>query len=125
MRWLEKLMNAMLFSDGPLRNWPEDTRQHFPTGTKLRMAIEMLEARRVPIKHLFGAGLGFQLMRIESDMLIEVISYLAQAGITALPLHDAVLVAESKADIAAGAMQAVFERWATSRRAIVSTTFHK
>ncbi|WP_354085315.1 hypothetical protein [Bradyrhizobium sp. S3.3.6] len=119
----KKLMNAMLFSDGPLRNWPEDTRQHFPTGTKLRTAIEMLAARHAAIKHLFGAGLGFQLMRIESDMLIEVTTYLAQAGVTALPLHDAVLVAKSKADTAARAMQAVFKRGTGSPCAIVSTTF--
>lgn len=119
----KKLMNAMLFSDGPLRNWPEGTRQHFPAGTKLRTAIEMLEARHATISHLFGIGLGFQLMRIESDMLIEVITYLAQAGITALPLHDAVLVAESAADVAARAMQAVFERGTASPCAIVSTTF--
>ncbi len=26
----KKLMNAMLFSDRPLKHWPEDTRQHFP-----------------------------------------------------------------------------------------------
>ncbi|MET4292489.1 hypothetical protein [Bradyrhizobium sp. LB5.2] len=116
-------MNAMVFSDGPLRNWPEDTRQHFPTGTKLRDAIEMLEEKHAPIKHLFGAGLGFQLMRIESDMIIEVTTYLAQAGITALPLHDAVLVAESKADFAARAMQAHFERGTASPGAIVSTVF--
>ncbi len=118
----KKLMNAMLFSGRPLKSWPEDTRQHFP-GTKLRTAIEMLEMRHAPIKHLFGAGLGFQLMRIESDMLIEVITYLAQAGVTALPLHDAVLVAKSKADIAARAMQAVFARGTGSACAIVSTTF--
>ncbi|WP_225144132.1 hypothetical protein [Bradyrhizobium sp. BRP20] len=119
----KKLMNALLFTNGQLRNWPEDTRQHFPAGTKLREAIELLEAMHEPIKHLFGAGLGFQLMRIESDMLIEVITYLAQAGITALPLHDAVLVAKSKADVAAKEMQAIFTRDTGSPCAIVSTTF--
>ena len=31
----KKLMNAVLFSEGPLKNWPEDTRQHFPENTKL------------------------------------------------------------------------------------------
>ncbi len=62
-------------------------------------------------------------MRIESDMLIEVITYLAQAAVTALPLHDAVLVAKSKADIAARAMQTVFTRGSGSPCAIVSTTF--
>lgn len=119
----KKLMNALLFADGPLRNWPEDTRQYFPPGTKLRTAIEMLTARHAPIAKLFGRGLGFQLMRIESDMLIEVITYLASVGVTALPLHDAVLVAESKAERAAKAMRDVFERWSDSPCAIVSVQF--
>ncbi|MGY2902161.1 hypothetical protein [Bradyrhizobium sp. URHC0002] len=116
----KKLMNAMLFSEGPLKNWPEDTRQHFPDGTTIRKAVEMLAAKHAPVAHLFGTGLGFQLMRIESDMLIEVITHLFGAGVTALPLHDAVLVAESKTDFAAHTMQAAFEKWTGSRCAIVS-----
>lgn len=102
----KQLINAMLFADGPLRNWPEGTLQHFPSGTKLRDAIEMLVSHHAPIADLFGTELGFQLMRIESDMLIGIITHLASIGVTALPLHDAVLVAESKAYVAAGAMQA-------------------
>lgn len=117
------LMNAMLFSDGPLRNWPEDTLQHFPSGTKLRDAIKMLVARHAPIADLFGAGLGFQLMRIESDLLIGIIRHLASIGVTALPLHDAVLVAESKAHVAADAMQAAFSMATGSSCAIVSMEF--
>jgi hypothetical protein len=80
----------------------------------------MLAAKHARIAHLFGTGLGFQLMRIESDMLIGVITHLASAGVTALPLHDAVLVAESKADFAVNTMQAAFEKRTGSRCAIVS-----
>ncbi|MDF0585047.1 hypothetical protein [Bradyrhizobium yuanmingense] len=117
------LMNALLFSDGPLRNWPDRTLQHFPSGTKLRDAIKMLAARHAPIADLFGVGLGFQLMRIESDMLIGVVTYLASLGVTALPLHDAVLVAESKAYVAKDAMQAAFSMATGSSCAIVSIEF--
>jgi len=88
-------MNAMLFSDRPPRHWPEDTLQHFRSGTKLRDALNMLAACHAPISGFFGTGLGFQLMRIESDMLITVIMHLASVGAAALPLHEAVLVAES------------------------------
>ena len=119
------LMNAMLFSDGPLRNWPKGTLQHFPSGFKLRTATEMLAARHAPIAHLFGTGLGFQLMRVESDMLIGIIAHLASLGVTALPLHDAVLVAESKAYVAADAMQAAFSMATGSSCAIVSVEFSK
>lgn len=121
----KRLMNAMLFADGPLRNWPEGTLQHFPSGTKLRDAIEMLAVHHAPIAHLFGTGLGFQLMRIESDMLIGIITHLASIGVAALPLHDAVLVAESKADVAADAMQAAFSMGTGSSCAIVSIEFYQ
>lgn len=119
----KKLMNAMLFSEGPLKNWPADTREHFPEGMHLRTAIDMLSRKHAPIAALFGTGLGFQLMRIESDMLIRVIIHLDKLGVTALPLHDAVLVAESKAPVAVHAMQAAFSMGAGSPCAIVSTEF--
>lgn len=121
----KKLMNALLFSQGPLRNWPEDTHRHFPDGINLRTAIEMLAAKHAPIAHLFGKGLGFQLMRLESDMLIEVLTELSAAGVTALPLHDAVLVAKSHAGVAQETMRAVFQRWSRSPCAIVSVKIHQ
>jgi len=121
----KKLMNALLFSRGPLKNWPEDTHRHFPHGINLRTAIEMLSAKHAPIAHLFGKGLGFQLMRIESDMLIEVLTELSAAGVTALPLHDAVLVAKSHASVAQETMEAVFRRCSRSPCAIVSVKFYE
>jgi len=120
----KKLMNALLFSRGPLKNWPEDTHRHFPDGINLRTAIEMLAAKHAPIAHLFGKGLGFQLMRIESDMLIEVLTELSAARIIALPLHDAVLVAKSHAGVTRETMEAVFRRWSGSPCAIVSVKFY-
>jgi hypothetical protein len=116
----KKLMNAMLFSDGPLKNWPEETLEHFPKGTKLRKVVDALRKKHAPIAPLFGTGLGFQLMRIESDMLIPVTIHLFKEGITALPLHDAVLVAKSHAPAAMEAMQAEFQLRTGITRAIVS-----
>jgi hypothetical protein len=116
----KKLLNAMLFSDGPLKNWPEETLKHFPKGTELRDVIDALRQKHTPIEHLFGTGLGFQLMRIESDMLISVILHLFKKGITALPLHDAALVAKSCAPTAKEVMQAEFSHRTGSSCAIVS-----
>lgn len=117
------LLNAMLFADGRLGNWPKGAREHFPEGTKLRDAIEMLERKHAPIARLFGTGLGFQLMKAESDILIRVISHLFEQRIPALPLHDAVLVARSHAKIAQEAMQDEFTHRTGSRCAIVSVDF--
>lgn len=116
----KKLMNAMLFSDGPLKNWPKETLEHFPKDTKLRDAIDALRQKHKPIAALFGTSLGFQLMRNESDMLISVITHLFKSGVTALPLHDAVLVAISHAQLAKETMQAEFRHRTGSSCAIVS-----
>lgn len=117
------LLNAMLFADGSLGNWPKDGRGHFPAGMKLRDAIDMLKRKHAPIAHLFGTGLGFELMRHESDMLISIVAHLFKNGITALPLHDAVLVARSHAETAKQLMQDEFTLRTGSRCAIVSIDF--
>lgn len=114
------LLNAMLFADGRLGNWPKGASEHFPAGTKLCDAIEMLKRKHAPIAPLFGTGIGFELMRHESDMLISVISHLFKNGITALPLHDAVLVAQSHAETAKKAMEDEFAHRTGTRCAIVS-----
>jgi hypothetical protein len=44
-------------------------------------------------------------MRIESDILVATLLNLNKRGITALPLHDAVLVAEPYAQIAKATLQ--------------------
>lgn len=117
------LLNAMLFADGRLGNWPKGARAHFPEGTKLRDAVEMLKRKHPPIAHLFGTGLGFKLMRIESDMLISVVASLFKRGITALPLHDAVLVGRPHAETARKVMQDEFAFRTGSRCATVSIEF--
>lgn len=117
----KRLFNAMLFSKGSLKNWPKETLQHFPKGTKLRVACDLLRKKHWPIANLFGKQLGFSLMKIESDLLIRVMTNLAARGCVCLPLHDAVIVGASHVKMAAEVMQEAFETGTgTSLRAIVS-----
>lgn len=104
------LINALLFAKRPLKQWPEGTREQFPEGLTLRDAIRAIKAKHAPIAHLFERGLGFELMRHESDMLIDIVTLLFRQGITALPLHDSVLVARSQAYAAKAIMEQEFER---------------
>lgn len=105
----KRLFNAMLFSEGPLKNWPEETLKHFPEGMKLRAACDMLRAKHAPIAHLFGKQLGFTFMKIESDLLIRIMTDLAANGCVCLPLHDAVIVGRSHVEMAARIMRETFE----------------
>lgn len=119
----KRLTNALLFAQKPLKQWPDETKQHFPESTSLRNAIQAINRKHEPIAPLFNQGIGFRLMRVESDMLISVVTALFKSGVTALPLHDAVLVARSQADTAKDFMQAEFERRTGSRCAIVKVEF--
>ncbi len=61
-----------------------------------------------PIAHLFRQPLGTKFMFLESEILIDVLLELNKKGITALPIHDCVLVKPSVADIAKDIMLKVF-----------------
>ena len=94
----KKLMNAVLFSRKPLRNWPDETRHLFPEGLKAADAVALLEARHPKIAPLFGTGIGYRCMFAESTTLAYALEVLFKRGIAALPVHDAVIVARSRAE---------------------------
>lgn len=119
----KQLINALLFAERPLRGWPRDTRVKLPTGITLREAVTAIKTKHTPIAPLFEHGLGFQLMRIESDMLIAAVAALFKQGITALPLHDSVLTARSHSESAKRVLEAVFRQHTGSARAIIKIDF--
>jgi hypothetical protein len=60
------------------------------------------------IAHLVEKDVGFSLMFDESEILVDVLLRLASAGITALPIHDAILVRSAARDEAKKAMVEAF-----------------
>jgi hypothetical protein len=60
------------------------------------------------IAHLFKQPLGTKFMFLESEILIDILLELNRKGITALPVHDCVLVKTSAADITKDIMLRVF-----------------
>lgn len=115
----KKMMNAMLFAQKPLKQWPEDTAELFPKTMKVSEATKLMANHHRPIASLFGTGIGFRLMFIESNILIMLLENLAKENIAALPVHDSVIVAESHAERARDCMQEVMERHTEARDAPV------
>ncbi|UVK56353.1 hypothetical protein DBIPINDM_002951 [Mesorhizobium sp. AR02] len=105
---VKKLLNALLFHKGRLMRWPTGTSKHFG-GMKLSDAVAAIHSAHQPIAHLFGTGIGHKLAFMESNILIEVLKRLRFMNIVALPLHDAVLVAQSNAEIAKHEMGETFK----------------
>ncbi|HAO39336.1 MAG TPA: hypothetical protein DCR53_02055 [Afipia sp.] len=116
------LLNALLFTRGTLKRWPRDCSPLLP-GLKLRQAVALLTEKHQPIARLFGTGIGFELMYMESEMLITVVTHLFGKGIPALPLHDAVLVAKPHTKAAKAAMEYVFRLHTGQHRAFVKVDF--
>ena len=118
-RGWKNLINALLFQEGPMKRWPRDTRNELP-GMSLNEALKAIKAKHGPIAHQFGKGLGFRLMHIESEILIAIIADLFKLGIPALPLHDSVLVARSKAERTKALMEHEFKRHTGELRGFAS-----
>jgi hypothetical protein len=55
------------------------------------------------------SGIGMQLFRKESDILVDVLITLQAKGIVALPIHDAVVVRDDNSDKAKAVMKKVFK----------------
>lgn len=116
------LLNALLFTRGPLRRWPRDCSPLLPQ-LNLKQALALLEQKHEPIARLFETGIGFELMFAESQLLIAVVTHLFESGIPALPLHDAVLVRRPDAAAAKAAMEYAFCSSTAQPRAFVKVDF--
>ncbi|HEY5279645.1 MAG TPA: hypothetical protein VIJ67_07800 [Pseudolabrys sp.] len=117
------LINAMLFATRPLRGWPTGAREGLPAGIKLRDAVDAIKGKHSPIAKLLERGLGFELMSHEAGMLVSVVTALFKNGVTALPLHDSVLVPRSNAATAKDFMEQEFKYRTGSARAFVKIDF--
>lgn len=123
-------VNCLLFDENMNRkSWPDDINLRagdngepaLPTGwtvARLRRALLTLHPALAPC---MGVGLGYQLMHTESTILIGVLQRLRSKGISALGLHDGVIVPRSKAEVVMAVMETV-GREATSATLPVGLT---
>ena len=102
-------VNALLFDQHTRRQWPktEEPEQRLPSGWTLGKFREALVAHHPVIADCIGTGSGFQLMHTESEIMVRVLTILASKGVTALPLHDGIMVRRSHVTKGKEAMEAV------------------
>lgn len=102
------LLNALLSSDRPLTRFPRGTRGQMPKSWKFERVYDWVCRHHAPIVPLFGTGHGLRFMKDESEVLIRTLLKLKSLGITALPIHDCVLVASSNREAARAVMEESF-----------------
>lgn len=120
-------MNCSLFDKGKRRrNWPEEMgvgvgddeaarlpgsragefEARLPEGWTVKRTRAAILNRHPDLKAAWGNQLGYDLMFTESRILIAVLLELLFRKIIALPMHDGLLVAASKAEVVAEVMKA-------------------
>lgn len=120
---VKKFASATLFKTGRPTRMPQGMAELFPWATSVATVAAAWERKhRALLDAPWRAGgqydeqrtgylyrnLGHRLMRTESDILVRVILDLNACGITALGLHDAVIVAQPHAETARSVMLSVY-----------------
>ncbi|UWQ82726.1 hypothetical protein [Leisingera caerulea] len=89
---LKKVIQAAINSDKRLRRMPRGARKTIPKRYSLKCILSAVSECHSEVYRYFGSGVGMQTMRLESDILVQVLLSLKDKRITALPVHDAILV---------------------------------
>jgi hypothetical protein len=114
----KKLLNSVLAASAPLRRLPKDTRALLPRPMPVARALRLVADFHRPVAEHFSRGLMLELMYRESEIVVRVLLRLVDEGVTALPVHDSIVVAEEHEEAAAAAMRDCF-REATGHEAVV------
>ena len=105
---VKAVLNASIAADKRFEKFPKDSRKGLPKTWKVAEVIEAIEEAHPAIAYRLFQGEGLGLQFTESEILVKVLLRLRDQGITALPVHDAIVVARSNAEKAKVAMEEVF-----------------
>lgn len=104
---VKKVFNALLFDTRTRTSFPKGANITFPPNTKAGDVVRSI-ADKHPKDQLCTRA-GFDLMFLESEIMMRVLEWLREDAIVGLPVFDAVLVKASMADAAMAVMKEVFE----------------
>ena len=107
---IKKVMQAIINSPDTPKRLPKGARKHIPTNISLKQILTAIEQKHPVIYPLMTSNLGTQLFRKESDILVDVLLTLQKQDVVALPIHDAVLVADEDTETAVRVMKEVFQK---------------
>jgi hypothetical protein len=105
---IKKCIQAVINTTKPPTRVPRGVRKHLPGKYSMRDVLSAVEKKHPEIYPLMTSGIGMQLFRKESDILVDVLITLQTKGIVALPIHDAVIVMDEHHLQATKIMKEVF-----------------
>lgn len=107
---IKKVFGALLFTRKPLERLPQGCRPLLPKGTKVEVVTSAIKAAHPALVPYLEKGIGYGAMFTESEVMMALVLDLLHRRITALPIHDAVVIPASKKDEASVLMAALFEK---------------
>jgi len=105
---IKTVIQALINSSKVPRRMPKGVRKLIPSRYTIKDILEAVAKKHPAIYPQMTSGIGMQLFRKESDILVDVLETLRSKGIVALPVHDAVVVRDDNADKAEAVMKQVF-----------------
>ena len=107
---VKRIFNAMLFDERPRKRFPEGEKKRFPPKTKIGDVTGAIHDRHPRLASVLSTGVGFQLMFLESEIMMRVLERCRLKGIVALPVFDALIVKVSAAREAKAVMIEQFKK---------------
>lgn len=107
---VKSLMVSLFFRNAEARRLPAGSKEALPSGWSMERFKAAAAALHPAIAHLFDTNVGFELMALESEVLVGILMDLASKGVAALPMHDGIMVAASHKELAVETMQDVSAR---------------
>ena len=108
---VKKLFNAMLFPRPA--SWrlsvPRRIKRLLPDSWTDRQLIDAVKRQHPELESVWYTDIGHRTQNVESNILVKVLLACQEIGISALPIHDAIMVPESRAEAAQAIMENVFE----------------
>ncbi|MCY0856437.1 hypothetical protein [Cupriavidus sp. D39] len=108
-RSLVKQVFGAMTHVGSRFNRLEDISSPLPDGMSMSRVCKAIEDHNTPIADYFYRRAGMEAMRVESNIIVDILLALRDKGVVALPVHDALVVREDLADEAEAAMLAMFK----------------
>lgn len=105
----KRLLNALTFTGVDRHRYPQGLRALFPRNLSVSDAIGLLLQFHGPIASLLGERRGMWAMHVESNIMVDVLLKLMDRDVVGLPIHDAVLVAESDSEATVQVMEETFK----------------
>jgi hypothetical protein len=102
---VKSVVSTLLFANGERQRLPSEIKQQLPEGMTIARIREIIVRHHPFMDAILEKGLGLQLMFTESQIMVTTLLDLNSQGITALGIHDSLIVARSKALQAKDAMQ--------------------